>query len=387
MLKENELHVVPNGLLFQNTIVICKATIQRGESIPLFLKGDGIREDVFDPFAAAFYLVTRYEEYLPFVADRHQRFEASESVLFKQGLLERPLVNEWAEDLKKTFSKTHACLDSRTASYNYKVTIDVDQAFAFKHRGIARNVFAFLKNSLRFNIKHLSEQIKTISNKKKDPFDSFDYLKDLQQAYGFPLLYFINVGTGTKYDKNLPLTNRHFKALVAEMASYAEVGLHPSYYTSTKLQRIIREKKELEQASKQKITKSRQHYLKLILPITYRHLLIMDMQEDYSMGYASHPGFRAGTCTPFRWFDLEENKVTPLMIYPITYMEGTFAQYLNLSPTEALERMNKLTRTVKQHNGCHVSIWHNHTVNDTLNWKGWKTVFEQSLSNIINPER
>jgi hypothetical protein len=90
MLKENELHVVPNGLLFQNTIVLCKPTIIRGESIPLFLKGDGIREDVFDPFAATFYLVTRYEEYLPFVADRHQRFEASESVLLNKGCLNGP---------------------------------------------------------------------------------------------------------------------------------------------------------------------------------------------------------------------------------------------------------------------------------------------------------
>jgi hypothetical protein len=66
-------------------------------------------------------------------------------------------------------------------------------------------------------------------------------------------------------------------------------------------------------------------------------------------------------------------------------MEGTFAQYLNLTPVEALQRMNSLTNTVKKHNGCHISIWHNHTVNNTFGWKGWKTVFEQTLVNIINP--
>jgi hypothetical protein len=77
-------------------------------------QGEGLRQDVFDLFAAAFYLVTRYEEYLPFIADRHNRFEASQSVLFKHGLLERPLINEWAEDLKQTFFKNpcwfaHTC--------------------------------------------------------------------------------------------------------------------------------------------------------------------------------------------------------------------------------------------------------------------------------------
>jgi hypothetical protein len=386
-LKTSEIHIVPNGLLFQNTITACEATVRRsGEHVELLLKGERLRQDIFDLLAASFYLVTRYEEYLPFTADRHNRFEASQSVLCKHGLLERPLLNEWSEDLKRTFSKAYARLRARAASYQYKITIDVDQAFAFKHRGVIINAYALLKNTLRLNAASLSAQVQTIRNKTHDPFDTFSYLKKLQQAYSFPLLYFINAGTRTKYDKNLPLTNRHFKALVAGMTSYAEVGLHPSYYSGKEIQKMVQEKKTLERVLNRTVTKSRQHYLKLLLPATYRHLIAMDIHEDYSMGYASHPGFRAGTCTPFQWFDLEEDKATLLTVYPITYMEGTFFQYLHLSAEEALQRMNKLTQTVKRHNGCHISIWHNHTVNDAFNWKGWKTVFEQTLKNIINPE-
>jgi hypothetical protein len=385
--KTTEIQIFPNGLLFQNAITACEASVQRSiEHVQLLLRGEGLRQDVFDLFAAAFYLVTRYEEYLPFIADRHNRFEASQSVLFKHGLLERPLINEWAEDLKQTFSKTHAGLPTRAASYHYKITIDVDQAFAFKNRGVVINAYALLKNSLRVNATSLSAQVQTIRNKRKDPFDTFSYLKKLKQAYGFSLLYFINAGFGTKYDKNLPLTNRHFKELVTDLASYAVLGLHPSYYSDKNLHKKVQEKNALERAINKTVTISRQHYLKLHLPITYRHLIAIDIQEDYSMGYASHPGFRAGTCTPFRWFDLEEDKATTLLIYPITYMEGTFAQYLRLSAKEALQRMNELTQTVKRHNGCHISIWHNHTVNDAFDWKGWKTVFEQNLENIINPE-
>jgi len=119
--------------------------------------------------------------------------------------------------------------------------------------------------------------------------------------------------------------------------------------------------------------------LKLKFPETYRHLIEAGINEDYTMGYASAPGFRAGTCNPFYWFDLEKNEKTSLKIFPITYMEGTFIEDLKLFPDESSAIINNLMNTVKQYNGVFVPLWHNHTVSDTLLWKNWKCVFEKSL--------
>jgi len=47
----------------------------------------------FDPFASAFLIVTRMEEYLPGPRDSYGRFIAENSILFRHGLLEKPVIN------------------------------------------------------------------------------------------------------------------------------------------------------------------------------------------------------------------------------------------------------------------------------------------------------
>ena len=65
-LKQKEILVQPNGLLFQSSITSLQAIIDKtSDEFSLRLEGDKMDKNIFDPFAAAFYLVTRYEEYLP----------------------------------------------------------------------------------------------------------------------------------------------------------------------------------------------------------------------------------------------------------------------------------------------------------------------------------
>jgi hypothetical protein len=55
----------------------------------------------FDVFSAIFYLVSRYEEYQPFVRDGHGRFTANLSRSAELGILDKPVVNIWALEIKK----------------------------------------------------------------------------------------------------------------------------------------------------------------------------------------------------------------------------------------------------------------------------------------------
>lgn len=382
--KEQDIQLKPNGLLQLQDLVPCNGNIkQEGNDVQLFLKGAGLNERHFDIFAASFFLLTRYEEYFDYKPDLYGRFEASASLLFKHGLLERPLINEWSESLRQTILKQYPGTLFHQRRFSYKITIDIDQVFAFRHRGIIRNGLSFLKNTVQFNKLFLQSQFETLFLNKQDPFDTFGYLKNIQQTYALPFLYFINVGAYSKYDKNLPTTNEYFRKVLNTMKRHAEIGLHPSYYSNARPHKFGEEKKALEQLIDQPVTQSRQHYLKLQFPETYRHLMAIGITEEYSMGYASHPGFRAGTCVPFHWFDLQENKATTLMVYPVVYMENSFAEDLYLRPEEALCRMHKLTNLVRLYNGCHISIWHNSSVNDQLLWKGWKTVFETSTAHLL----
>lgn len=126
---------------------------------------------------------------------------------------------------------------------------------------------------------------------------------------------------------------------------------------------------------------SRQHFLKLRFPETYRRLLAVGIREDWTMGYAEETGFRASIATPFRWFDVEKNEETPLIIHPFQAMDVTLKQYLQLTPEAATERLRTLIHTTQQVGGTFTTLWHNDNLAEIDDWKGWRAVYEQLLKN------
>ena len=101
---------------------------------------------------------------------------------------------------------------------------------------------------------------------------------------------------------------------------------------------------------------SRQHYLKLNLPQTYRQLIHYGIKEDYTMGYADEVGFRAGTARPFYFFDLPKNHTTNLLIHSFTYMDRTLKDYMNLSKGEVFKLVEELFREVNAYGGEYVCL-------------------------------
>jgi hypothetical protein len=171
------------------------------------------------------------------------------------------------------------------------------------------------------------------------------------------------------------------RKLIEQVKTFSEIGIHPSFYTSADYEKILKEKERLEDLSMQKITRSRQHYLKFRLPDTYNFLLAAGIKEDYSMGYAGEPGFRAGTCKPFYFYDLKNKKTTDLKIFPITFMEGTLMNSLN--PVDALQKILGLLKEVKSVGGTFIPLWHNHTISETKEYLAWKNVHDEMIEKLV----
>ena len=174
-----------------------------------------------------------------------------------------------------------------------------------------------------------------------------------------------------------------FQSLIKSIADYAEVAVHPSYSSNNDAEQLRKEIRRLNKVLKREVVKSRQHYLKVIFPTTYRNLIENDIQEDYSMGYASEIGFRASICRPFMFYDLDLDTETKLLLTPFMLMDNTLMDYMKLSPEEAIIRSKHLIEEVKKVNGTFVTLWHNHSVNERGEWKGWRRVYESIIESAI----
>jgi hypothetical protein len=63
-------------------------------------------------------------------------------------------------------------------------------------------------------------------------------------------------------------------------------------------------------------------------------------------------------------------------------MDVTLRYYLKLTPDEAIATYRKFIDTVKAVEGTWINLWHNDSVSDFREWKGWKKVFELSLNHM-----
>ena len=351
------------------------------EDLPVFFKTAG--DLPFDVFAATFYLVTRYEEYFPHETDAFGRYQAKNSLAVQHHFLQKAVINRWAARLKKLLVSFYPSLAFQTRQFKALLTIDIDVAFAFKGRSVKRNLLASFNDLFHLRPGNIGSRLKCLLSGAHDPYDTYDNIIQSLKGSGIPLLvFFLLSQKNNAYDRNLPAGSSAMKSLLKKIAAVTETGIHPSYFSSERPQFITEEKKQLEQIIGKPVTKSRQHFLRFRLPDTFRHLEREGITDDYSMGYAELPGFRAGICTPFRFYDLMQEQVTGITIHPITYMDGTFIEDMRLSPEEAISIGRRMIDEVRAVNGNFIAIWHNHTVSDKGIYKGWKAVYSSTIKQL-----
>jgi len=155
---------------------------------------------------------------------------------------------------------------------------------------------------------------------------------------------------------------------------------HPSYRSNFYPALIDRERRLLEEILHRPVTMSRQHFLKVTLPGTYQQLIKRDFEADFSMAYASRPGFRSGTASIHPFYDLDIESPTSLLVYPTCVMDITLQQYLQLDTAQAILKIKKLIAEVKAVEGTFVSLWHNSSLGDYGPWRGWRQVYEALLA-------
>lgn len=373
-ISSNELWIKPHGLLEETGIQEQIIEVFDWQNLKVFFKTEGTIP--FDFFAASFYLITRYEEYLPNDEDMYGRYTHTNSIAFKHNFLHLPLVNLWLQKIEEYFSP----LATHHSQFTYLPTYDIDIAYSYLHHSIIKNVGGFFKDLINGKIDAISERLQVLSQSKKDPFDIFDWLHQLHNQYNHkPIYFFLLAQTRKGYDKNIsPRTSGMTQLITRHSEKYA-VGIHPSWQSNFKENILEQEITYLQKIIQKPITSSRQHYIKMSLPYTYESLLEAGILNDYSMGYGSINGFRASFTLPYKWYNLKQEKTTALTVHPFCYMDANAIFEEKLSANSALESLESYYNVVKQVNGQLITIHHNHFLSNEPQWQYWRSLYETFL--------
>jgi hypothetical protein len=356
------LSIAPQGILFESEIYPSKELKYENGTLTI----DGVH----DPFGLIFYFLTNYSEYFNQDRDQHDRFKSVNHPLVKLGLNTTPVVDLLIKQIWEQIG-----LDYSKVQKGFEIvpTFDIDIAWAYKERPFLRAIGAAFKGG------SILERIQVMSGAKKDPYDTFEEIQriadDFEKTRGFVLL-----GDYGPYDKNIPWNNSNYQLLINQLSKNLELGIHPSYKSYGDQHQIKIEKSRLEQIVDRKIVASRQHFLRLKIPNTYHDLIDVGLNHDHSMGFADNIGFRSGTSFSYPFFNLINNHSTTFMIHPFVYMDSAFKDYLKLDVRQSMDKMNQIMQQVKEVGGQFSFIWHNSSIHDQGEWKGWKILLNQTLA-------
>ncbi len=382
-INNEELRINNSPLLFEDSIKEQDISCFKVNGHKAFFKTDG--DYPFDIFAATFYLLSRYEEYLPHQKDMYGRYAHENSLAFKEEFLNIPLINIWLQDFRQTLKGRFPSLTIHHSPFTFQPTYDIDEAFAFKNKGLMKAAGGIARSVVNREWAILNERINVLREKSQDPYDAYNWMDKLHEKNNLKPTYFFHVANEKgKYDKNVSPTYPAMRQLIKQHADKYAIGIHPSWRSGDEEELLEEEIRTLETISEKKIKFSRQHYIRFHLPHTFRRLIAAGITDDYSVGYGSINGFRASVATSFYWYDLKRDEQTNLLLHPFCFMEANSFFEQKYLPQRAYEEMMHYYNAVKTVNGNLITIWHNTFLGSYRSFEGWKHVYEEFVRQVSN---
>jgi len=380
-----KLVIIPSAFfstgIYGTSKSIPQLPLQIWEEAPI-LFGDPLVEQIenvrilhADLIASTYFLITRYEEIVrPETRDIHGRFPGIESLPYRAGFIDSPLVDEYSKLLRIQLRESGVEIPEPIKQIRkIYLTHDVDQLSHY------RNFRGFMGGLLR-GIRWPKEGNKAIKSYfgglRNDPWYTLPWMikldNSVRQVLGKDLceaIVFIKVGGGNRKEDK-PFITHHIQDFQSLLNLCRKknviIGLHSSYEAGINPNRITDEKKHLERVSKRKTTYHRNHYLDTREPQDMQMLINVGITDDFTLGYADVAGFRLGTCRPVKWINPNTRKLTSLTLHPLTIMDSTLSdkRYMYMNAHEAYEYCIRLINMVESWNGELVLLWHNTSVED-----------------------
>ncbi|EDM43797.1 hypothetical protein SCB49_09405 [unidentified eubacterium SCB49] len=345
----NELFFQSHGILEENGVEDQEVSVKPWDDTIGFFAVSNNSALPFDVFAASFYLLSRYEEYLPHVKDSLGRYPSKESLAYKNQFLKNPVVDIWAQKLKDVFVTAFPEMEFQKKETAYQLFIQAEEPFKYRTKGLLRTIFSYSADFFGGRFKELFNRTRVILRMQRDPYDYFKYIITASRNANYKVSFFFKLGEAEEYLNGVTTYKNKFKETVKYVADYTDVGLVLSINAQKDIAFLKKEKSQLEEIILQNVKSSYNAAHIVDLPHTYRTLVEMEIKQDFTMCYANKPGFRASTCTPFLFYDLDYEIKTPLIIVPVAGVSSSFNHFKQEESREIIRYLQNETQKVQGH--------------------------------------
>jgi hypothetical protein len=335
-----------------------------------------------DIFASSFFMLTRWEEYVNKNRDDYNRFPAYESLAYKQGFLNRPIVNEYVEMLWNMLKYLGINQDRKKREFKLILTHDVDEIMMWKNwRQLLRVVIGDVikRKDMSLALERIAEYFLIKRGKIKDPFDTFDWLMDKSEAIGVKSRFYFMSGGVTNFDNRYKINDKRVIKLIEKIKKRGHIiGFHGSYNSYNDFEQFKKEKELLEKISNQKIVEGRQHYLRFEVPTTWQIWEDNKMKIDSTCGYADREGFRCGTGNEFSVFNILSRKKLKLKERPLIFMDDNRLKGERIYDKNILiSNIEKLKQKNFKYNSCTTFLFHQNIF--ALEEINYKEIYEKII--------
>lgn len=315
-----------------------------------------------DIFASTFFMLTRWEESL---LGREEKGDCDESRLFcvKHGIHQRPIVNEYAELLRKLLASDMSCV-----TRNYKVILshDVDGFLTPTWTRIAKDcVKQAIHGAPRNRVLNLTWKDK-IRYKIAFPtaWNQFEIYTNLALEHNIEEWFYFKVCANGETEATYGYDSKEAKSIISQLKSKHNpkivLGFHPSQNTFGNRNQWSKEVERIKVLLNNSPIIGRNHHLLY----NYEMLRLWECIAESPLHISNcvfhkRLGFRSGVCVPYHLFDLYQRRVMRLIEHPCQIMD-TVIRYDEKVKTEKerWQDVQSVIDCVKQFQGELVLTWH-----------------------------
>jgi hypothetical protein len=339
-----------------------------------------------DIILSTFYLLSGWEE--RFInRDKKDRHEIQKSFLYREKILHDPIVNQYATILRDLFRASHNPIPVWPSNKKYAVALshDVDYPEMIRWVEVLRYLIKYKKQSKLTKVMDIFFG--------KESFWKFEDWVKLENRYGLKsAMYFCGVkGSLLHYFLKAPdpfydvRQNQFKKVLNYLVRNGFEVGMHSSYLAYQSIDKLLEEKKTVEESLGEPIFGNRHHYWHMNPDNISETAVIhneIGLLYDSSVCFSKRSGFRFGICSPFHIYDAIRQGPVGALELPTSLMDDHLFKYFRLSYFSKPQfEIDALIDSVKKYAGLLFVDYHVRGFNETF-YPKWVASYEYILKKL-----